>query len=233
MHNQINALSLRIAAVAYSIASLTVSAIGAEVINESFDVANEGQLASSPAFMAWTGPEFGLYGKIDASAELTPNGTGKALVFRDNAPEANKGPALTASWEGSAPKSGHVIVSWKWMVAVDGPFLALQFAGVSWDDTAAVFILENGKVTIQHEKNDNRETLGDYRPREWRSVKMDFDIDKRTFDIYLDDRKVADALRWQGTRPTIDKVSMNADFAAVDRQGNPVFAIDDFKVETK
>jgi hypothetical protein len=233
MCNSRTYVPLQCALAAFSIACLPLSAIGAEVINENFDLANEGQLASSTAFTAWTGPEFGLYGKIETSADLSPNGTGKALVFRDNSPEANKSPVLTVSWEGSAPESGHVIVSWKWMVAVDGPFLALQFAGVTWDDTAAVFILENGKVIIQYEKSDNRETLGDYRPREWRSVKMDFDIDKRTFDIYLDDRKVSDGLRWQGNRQTIDKISMNADFAAVDRQGDPVFAIDDFKVETK
>jgi hypothetical protein len=216
-----------------STALVTSSSFAAEILAEDFDRTGEGQMTTNPSFMAWTGHTEGEYGKVLVTKELSPGGSGKSLVFRDTAAESDKGPIVNVSWEESAPKSGHVIMSWKWMVPIEGPYLSLQFAGQSWDDAAAVLILENGKIQVQFEKMDNRETIGDYRAKQWRSVKLDFDIGKRIFDVYLDDRKVSADLAWQGNRRAIDRLSIAADFAAVSRDGNPVLAIDDIKVESK
>jgi hypothetical protein len=224
---------LNVCPIVVLITLISSSALAVEILTEDFDKTADGQMPSNPAFMAWTGHTEGEYGKVEVTKELRPGTSGKVLVLRDTAAEIDKGPIVNVAWEEAAPKSGHVIVSWKWMIPIEGPYLSLQFAGQTWDDAAAVLMFENGKIQVQFEKLDNRETIGEYRAKQWRSVKLDFDTGKRTFDVYLDDRKVSAGLAWQGNRTTIDRISIVADFAAVARNGDPVLAIDDIKVESK
>ncbi len=205
---------------------------GAEILSEVFDDVPEGEISENQAILSWTGPDGEIYGTI--GAEKFAVAAGKALVFRDSIPEADKGPVLNVSWKDDAPTEGHVIVCWRWTVPVNGKFLSLQFVGQTWDDAAAVFILENGQISVQYGEKDERELLGQYSAGEWRSVKFDFDVKARTFDVYLDDYKVATDLPWQDNgRTIIDLLSIVADFSPNDRNGEPVLAIDDVHVETK
>ncbi len=209
---------------------VTVSAKA--LVTKDFDSIPGAAPLSRKPFQVWRGPEGNLYGNIEISDANATGGSGKAIFFRDTSSAFGCGPNLTIDWKEYSPATGHLVVEWKWMVPIEGPYFAGMFLGRDWSDAAAILLFENGLVWVQYGKGDKRELLGKYTAGEWRVVKFDLDIEERTFELFLDGAKAVNGFPFQIISPkTVDRLSIVADFAAIDRKGAPVLALDNVKVE--
>lgn len=221
------------------------SSLTAEVIlKENFDTLSLSHVGAGryPHVVAWEGPSAREFGYVQITDQFPGSETatvGKdrlnVLAIHDTSAAPNKAPSLVFPWKDKAPSSGHLSISWDFLVSAQPPFYGINFLGNSWDGSAAGIILKDGNILLHANKGDStRLNIGSYKTDTWHTLKAELDIAARTLDIWLDGKKVANAVPWLASAPvTIDRLSTVADFAPVERSGSAVLFIDDLEVSSK
>lgn len=211
------------------------------LVKENFDSLPVGHVASGryPHIIPWEGPSEREFGRIEITdqfpgSESTATGKDRlnVIAIHDNSPALNKSSSLVFPWKDKAPTSGRLTLSWEFLVPVEPPFLGIHFLGGSWDSSAAAVLLADGKIILHANKGDTtRLTVGAYQPGKWHALKAELDITARTLDLWLDGKKVANAVPWLASAPkSIDRLSTVADFAPVDRHGAAILFLDNIDV---
>lgn len=230
-------ISLRL----FSVALLTLPLLAAAdtLFKENFD-----RLPSGPVdpdayagIVPWEGPSAGEFGRmfiVDDVPEAVPSGKDRlhSIALADNSAAPAKAPSLILSWQNKAPASGRLSIAWEFLVPVAEPFLGIQFLGHTWDSSAAAILLQNGEIILHADKGDTaRIRVGPYVQGRWHAIKADLDLGARTIDLWLDGKKVVNAVPWLAAAPkTIDHLNTVADFSEEDRAGTPVLYLDNIEV---
>lgn len=226
------------------IAALPVLALADDTLfRETFDNLPVGRVSTAlpSRIVCWEGPDTGKFGRFQISDQFPGSEVFSSegdrlnvLAIHDISPAANEAPTLMLPWKDRAPKSGHLICSWDFLVPVESPYLALFFFGNHWQDSAAAIVLSDGKIYLHADKGDaSRITVGET-PGIWHTIKADLDIDARMIDLWIDGKKVATRISWLATAPrTIDRLLVVSDLAQADRAGAAVLYLDNIEVVAK
>ena len=216
------------------LAVATLSLHGAALLDETFEKLPLGPVAPGAydAIVPWEGPqerEYGYISIVPAPAAATPAGLGKTIAIHDNTAQPDRSASLTFRWE---PTAAPVSVAWDFLVANDQPFLGIHFLGTNWADSAAIVVLSGGSIQVQHAGGDSdRATIGTYTPGQWRSIRIDLDPATKTFDAYLDGKKVLVGYDWQrSAKEAPSTLGTVADYSTADHQGAAVLHLDNVKV---
>lgn len=213
---------------------VAAGARGDVLIRQAFDGVPVGVLPVGPQPVGTIGAieadgDRPLGGVTVAKVDGTDGSTSAAQVA-NVAHKEQRAPGLLLRW--NDPKVGIVRVEYRFMTPIDGPFLGVHFFGGDWKSAAAVLMTENGKVVVQFGEKGARLTLGVYEASVWQSVRLDFDVVGKTVDVYLNGRKRANRLPWQGDAKGVGRASLLADFKGTDHGGAPVLYVDDIVVQT-
>lgn len=215
----------------------TASLHAASLLDETFEKLPLGPVApgAHDAIVPWEGPaerEYGYVSILPAPAAATPAGQGKTVALHDNTARPDHSASLTFRWEAAAAS---VSVAWDFLVVSEQPFLGIQFLGNNWEDSAVIVVLSEGAIQVQHAGGDSdRATIGTYKPGQWRSIRVDLDPTAKTFDAYLDGKKVLAGYDWQRSAKAVpSSLGVVGDYSASDHQGEAVLHLDNVKVSSQ
>lgn len=205
----------------------------AVLLDENFEKLHPGPIApgAHDHIVSWEGTserEYGYASVAPAPSRAKPGGHGNTLALHDLSARSDQSASLLFRWS-PAPR---VSVAWDFLVEADDPFLGIHFLGNNWDDAAAIVLLANGVIHVQHAGGDtDRAVIGIYRPGEWRSLRLDLDSSTRTFDLHLDGKKVLSGLGWQRSAASaLSVLSTVGDYSTAARDGAAVLRLDNIKV---
>jgi hypothetical protein len=226
---------LRLSALAAVLLGPAAIAAAETLIDASFDQSGAtltGEPAPIGRVWCWTGPEGKPLGQARIATD--PDGGDQALALSNNAHPEAAAPAIEIDWrETSAANSTQPLtISYSCLVPVEGEYLCTQFFGDGWENAAAVVIFENGKILLQYGENGARLPLGDYTPNKWVDIRASLDGGKRVVTVYLNDKKVANAVPWQKNAKPVSHVTIIANQRPVIGDGADVLLLDSIKVET-
>lgn len=210
------------------------------LLKENFDRLPVGRVLAGkyPHIVAWEGPsrQFGWVGITDEypQSAAAPKDHLNVIALYDRAAEKNKAPSLQFRWENKDPKPGKQTLSWDFLAPMDKPFMAIHFLGSNWSNSTAAILLSDGNIILHADQgNASRLRIGTYKVGIWHTIKVTHDIAARTLDVWLDGKKVANAISWLAAAPnTIDRLSTVADYAAVERDNAAVLYLDNIEVST-
>lgn len=223
------------------LAALPLSSLADEVlVKENFDDTSVGPVyvGRFPHIIAWEGrseAEFGRFEITDTFPGSESAAAGRdrlnVIAINDNSPDRDKSPSLVFPWDDRAPQSGRLVVSWDFMVPAGSPYLGIHFFGNHWTNSSAAILLSNGRVILHADKGDaSRLRVGSYTPGTWHAIKAELDIDARTLDLWLDGKKVANAVPWLATAPKAPgRLSTVAELSATDHAGAAVLYLDNIQ----
>ena len=219
---------------ALACAASALSLHGATLLDETFDKLPPGPVAPGAyeAIVPWEGTferEYGYISILPAPAAAVPAAHGKTIALHDNTALPDRSASLAFRWDTTAKP---VSIAWDFLVAGEDSFLGIHFVGTNWEDAAAIVILSGGMIQIQHAGGDSdRSAIGTYRLGQWRSIRLDLDPASKTFDAYLDGKKVLAGYDWQRSAKAIPfTLSTVADYSTTDHQGEAVLYLDNVKV---
>lgn len=185
----------------------------------------------------WQGPaakEFGYFSITDGPE--AGGGSGKlALAFHDNSPERGKAPGFSVQLaDAPAADAKTLTVEAKLLVPVAGPYLGLIGVGKgSWAGAAALLTLSNGKIQTW-QPGDVYTTVGAYDPNVWFELRIVLDLAQKTFDVYLNGEKAANAIPWAHTpKDPVNYFECVADLSPTERAGDPALFMETLKISAE
>ena len=180
------------------------------VVNETF---NDAATGTKPA--GWTIADKAATAEV--CVQEMPSAVNKSLLLNDNDAKFSDSALKTF-----APQSGKLGVEWRFYEKNTGKFSAFELMSGS---TSVAKLSSNGTLKLTGPGNVTTD-LVKVPVLNWHTVKMDVDVSKQLFQVYLDGQQAAaDAPFWnQGS--AIDGIRFSTSYGAVDA---PVY-IDDVKV---
>lgn len=184
----------------------------------------------------WQGPaakEFGYFSITDGPE--AGGGSGKlALAVYDNSAERGKAPGFSVQLADVPAEAKTLTAEARFLVPVAGPYLGLIGVGKgSWAGAAALLTLSDGKIKTW-QPGDIYTTVGAYDPNVWFELRIVLDLEKKTFDVYLDGQKVGNAIPWAHvSKDPVDYFECVADLSPLDRAGDPVLFIESLKINAE
>lgn len=202
------------------------------LIRQNFEQTDTFPAGSQPvgAIAKWEDGDEGPLGAITIATVDTANGPTKAAQIGNVAHPENRAPGLLLSW--SDRSSGTVRVEYRFMTPIAGSFYSTHYFGGSWDTSAAILVVKDGRLWLQYGEGGARLSLGSYAANEWHTFRADFDVTGRTVDVYLNGKQLSNRLPWQPRANGVETANLYADFTRVDHCGAPVLFVDDITVET-
>jgi len=203
------------------------------LIHQDFEQADKFPLGPQPVgtLNKWEAGEEGPLGSIAVATIDTPKGLTKAARIGNVAHRKDRAPGLLLNWPEA--EAGTLTVEYRFMTPIDGPFYSVHYFGGDWKTAAVIFIIKDGKFTLQYGENDARVPLGAYASNEWHTIRYEFDLTGQKVDVYLDGEKRAKQLPWQSGSKALDHATLYADFTDADHGGAAVQYIDDIVVDVK
>ena len=203
------------------------------LIQQNFEQADKFPLGPQPvgALNKWEAGDDGALGPITVATVSTPNGPTKAAQISNVAHRKDRAPGIILNWP--EQNSGTLAVEYRFMTPIDGPFYSVHYFGGDWKTAAAIFIIKDGKFTLQYGENEARVPIGSYTSNEWHTIRYEFDLTGQKVDVYLDGEKRANQLPWQSGNKALDEATLYADFTDADHGGAAVQYVDDILVDVK
>lgn len=198
--------------------------------------ANRSMANSEGGAHFWQGPNVGEYGRfaIAETPDGAEGGSGKSvLAIYDNSPEKNKAPTFFIRLSSEPEKVKQLTVEEKILIPVAGPYQALIGIGKgSWAGAAAVFSIRSGKIEAWS-PGDVFTNVGRYSPNVWMVFRVVLDLEKKTYDVYVDGIKTGSSIPWAFTKNTsLTYFEVVSDLQPADRMGEAVFYIEYVKIAT-
>lgn len=195
---------------------------------------NVGQSISNNDGVAhfWQGPQAGEHGHFAISEG--PESAGKSvLAVYDSNSENNKAPVFSINLA-KQPEAKLLVVEVKFLIPVSGSYLGLIGLGKgSWASAAAILTLTEGKITTW-QPGDAYTTVGSYSPNTWMTLRVTFDLAKKTYDVQVNDQKTGSNLPWAHTKnASLTYFEFAADLQPRDRGADPVLFIESVKITTE
>lgn len=219
---------------------LAISSAGAfadDIIRQNFDATTSDALpeGASPVgrVWAWTGPSQNEFGQAVVQGDRTPEGSGKAIVLTNAAHTNTSAPVIAIDWRDTpaADSTKPISVSYKFMVPLAGPYLSAHFFGTDWSGSAIILGIEEGRITAIY-KDGKRLEIGKYEVGKWVSIKAIIDGEKKTVSLWLNDKKIANALPWHDEVVAVNVINITASNKPIATDGTKVIYVDDIVVET-
>lgn len=182
----------------------------------------------------WQGPKIGDYGHF-AITEPPEGMDGAAdssvLAIYDNSPEKDKAPTFSIRLSKEPIQAKTVVVEEKILIPIKGPYQALITIGKgSWNSAVAIFSLNSGKIETW-QLGDGFTRVGKYSPAAWLTLKVVIEMEKKTYDVYVDGIKTGSAIPWAFTQNTsLTFFEVVSDLQPVDRMGEAVLYIEYVKI---
>ncbi|WP_144027815.1 polysaccharide lyase family 8 super-sandwich domain-containing protein [Paenibacillus sp. 32352] len=182
------------------------------LVNETF---NDAVTGTKPA--GWTIADKAATAEV--SVQAMPSAVNKSLLLNDNDAKF-----LDSALKTFAPQSGKLGVEWRFYEKNTGKFSAFELMSGS---TSIAKLSSNGTLKLTGPGSVTTD-LVKVPVLNWHTVKLDVDVSRQLFQVYLDGRQAAvDAPFWNQGGP-IDGIRFSTSYGAVDA---PVY-IDDVKVYT-
>jgi len=226
---------------AASLFSLAASAFGDAIFQKDFTAPAESPQSDLSGMLVWTGSPVHSWG--DITVEALPAGVAdspkKALTVFTNStnPAAPDGSRFCPSIDiktpglGADAKTKTVVYLFRYLVPIDGKYRTDFHFGGSWNSNAAILVLASGKVTAM--ANSTPVAVGEYTPKVWQELRVEFDCAGKTYSIFLDGNKAANAMPWNNPNlPSIDYIKIVAGAMPVDAK-TPVFYLEKIDISGK
>lgn len=180
----------------------------------------------------WQGPQAGEHGHF-AITEGPENAGKSVLAIYDSNSENNKAPVFSIDLA-KIPEAKVLVVEAKFLIPVSGSYRGLIGLGKgSWTSAAAIFTLTDGKIATW-QPGDVYTNVGSYSPNTWMTLRVAFDLAKKTYDVQVNDQKTGSNLPWAHTKNTsLTYFEFAADLQPRDRGGDPVLYFDSVKITTE
>ena len=191
-----------------------------------FSLLPTGDFAGGDGIIVWTGPAPKTFGELQIGAP--PSGIADsppaALIFVSNAtPAANNCPTLTFKTPHLAVEGTNKTASCsiRFLVPITTDYKADIFFGGNWNRDAAVLMLRKGVVYLSARALLQ---IGNYEPNTWQELRVDYDLAKKTFSVFVNGKEKAFDLPWNHPNPD-DTLMIAADTLPAPQPNIPVLYI--------